>query len=47
VTIPLRAEDLKYWSEADRAFVLERGEVQIMIGAASDDIRLKGKMAVR
>jgi beta-glucosidase len=47
VMIPLRADDLKYWSEADRAFVLERGEVQIMIGAASNDIRLKGKMAAR
>jgi beta-glucosidase len=40
VSIPLKAEDLTYWDESQHAFVLEKGSIVIMIGAASDDIRL-------
>jgi len=40
VSIPLKAEDLTYWNRLKHAFVLEKGNVQLMIGAASDDIRL-------
>ena len=47
VHIPLKSEDLKYWSEADHSWILEKGTVQIMVGAASDDIRLKGNLAVQ
>ncbi len=47
VTIPLKADDLKYWSEERDAFVLEKGEAQLMVGAASDDTRLVKKLAVR
>jgi beta-glucosidase len=47
VLIPLKSEDLKYWSEADHSWILEKGTVQIMVGAASDDIRLKGNLAVQ
>ena len=47
VTIPLKAEDLTYWDENRHAFVLEKGSVNLMIGAASDDIRLKGKIKVQ
>jgi beta-glucosidase len=47
VTLPLKAEDLKYWSEAQQAFVLEKGEVRLMIGAASDDIRLTTKITAQ
>lgn len=47
VTIPLKAEDLKYWNAERHAFVLEKGESTIMIGSASDDIRLTGKLAIQ
>ncbi len=47
VVLPLKAEDLKYWDEKRRGWVLEKGRVQLMIGAASDDIRITGKIEVR
>jgi len=47
VTLPLKADELKYWSEAQHAFVLEKGQVQLFIGAASDDIRLTGVMITK
>jgi len=47
VTIPLKAEDLAYWDTARHAFVLEKGNIRLMVGAASDDIRLKGTIEVR
>ncbi len=46
VNLPLKAEDLKYWDEDRHAWVLEKGRVQLMIGAASNDIRLTGKINV-
>ncbi len=46
VAIPLKAEDLSYWDERRHAFVLEKGTVEIMIGAASDDIRLRGSIRI-
>ncbi|MFH0758470.1 MAG: glycoside hydrolase family 3 C-terminal domain-containing protein [Bacteroidota bacterium] len=42
VSLPLEADELRYWSEAGHAFVLEKGEVEVMIGASSEDIRLQG-----
>ena len=47
VILPLDADELRYWSEADHAFVLEKEEVEVMIGASSDDIRLKGNLEIR
>ena len=47
VTLALKAEDLKYWDETKHSFVLEPGTVQLLIGAASDDIRLNGQLKVR
>jgi beta-glucosidase len=47
VSLPLKAEDLKYWDEKLHGWVLEKGQVQLMIGAASDDIRLTGKIVAR
>lgn len=40
VTLDLKADDLKYWDEAKHAFVLEKGEIRLMAGASSRDIRL-------
>ncbi|MBN2320065.1 MAG: glycoside hydrolase family 3 C-terminal domain-containing protein [Acidobacteria bacterium] len=47
VSIPLKAEDLTCWSEERHAFVLEEGIVNLMVGAASDDIRLKGTIKIQ
>ena len=47
VSIPLKAEDLTYWNQDRHAFVLEKGTVKLMVGAASDDIRLDGTIEVR
>ncbi|MCB0608393.1 MAG: glycoside hydrolase family 3 C-terminal domain-containing protein, partial [Lewinella sp.] len=42
VAIPVKAADLAYWNVNKHAFVLEKGTIQLMAGAASDDIRLAG-----
>jgi beta-glucosidase len=46
VSIPLKSGDLTYWDGFQHAFILEKGKVQLMIGAASDDIRLTGTIDV-
>lgn len=40
LTFELKAEDLAYWNEIEKEFVVEPGKVNIMVGASSDDIRL-------
>ena len=40
VTVPLRREDLRYWSESHKAFVIPEGLPSVMVGASSADIRL-------
>jgi beta-glucosidase len=47
VPISLKADDLAYWDEKRHTFVLEKGSLQLMIGAASDDIRLRGSIEIR
>jgi beta-glucosidase len=40
VEIPLKAEDLAYWSVEKRAFIVEKGNVRLMVGSSSADIKL-------
>ncbi len=40
VTIPLRREDLRYWSETQHRFIVPEGLPEVMVGASSADIRL-------
>ncbi len=47
VTIPLKADNLKYWNEEKHAFVLEKGQLQLMVGASSEDIRLTGTIEAK
>jgi beta-glucosidase len=47
VTLKLKADELRYWNEQQHAFVLEPGMVTIMVGGASDDIRIQGKVEVK
>lgn len=44
VTIPLKAEDLKYWDEAQHQFVLEKGKVDFFVGTSSANPQLKGSL---
>ena len=47
VTIPLKADVLKYWNEEQRTFVLESGKLQLLVGGSSEDIRLTGSLEVK
>jgi beta-glucosidase len=46
VTIPLRADDIKYWDAEKHAFVLEKGKLDVAVGASSADIRLRGEISI-
>jgi len=41
VNIPLKAQDLAYWSVEKHAFVVEKGEVELMVGSSSDNKKVK------
>ena len=43
VTVPLRREDLRYWSESQKKFIIPEGIPEIFVGASSADIRLEYK----
>jgi beta-glucosidase len=46
VTVEVPAERLRYWDTQKKQYVVEPGDYQILIGAASDDIRLKLRMTI-
>jgi len=46
VTITVPAERLRYWDEAKKDYVVEAGDYEFLVGAASDDIRLKLPLTV-
>jgi beta-glucosidase len=46
VTIDIPAKRLRYWDTAKKLYVVEPGEYELLVGAASDDIRLKLPMTV-
>jgi beta-glucosidase len=45
VSFELSRKDLSFWNEKNE-FVMEPGEIQILIGASSEDIRLKTKTTI-
>jgi beta-glucosidase len=47
VTVPLKADDLQYWDIEKHAFVLERGKVNLSVGASSADLLLHGTVESR
>ncbi len=47
VTIPLKAEELKYWDKQKHAFVLEKGLVKFFVGGSSIDHRLEGNITTK
>lgn len=40
VEIPVQKEELRYWNEKEKQFVVPSGEYKMMIGASSSDMRL-------
>jgi len=46
VTIEVSADRLRYWDTEKRQYVVEPGDYEILIGAASDDIRLRLPMTI-
>ncbi len=46
VTIEVPAARLRYWDTQKKQYVVETGDYELLIGAASDDIRLKLPMAI-
>jgi beta-glucosidase len=46
VTVDVPAERLRYWDTAKGQYVVEPGDYEFLIGAASDDIRLKLPMTI-
>ena len=46
VTVEVPAERLRYWDTEKKQYVVEPGKYEFLIGAASDDIRLKLPMTV-
>ena len=44
VEIVVPADDLKLWDSAKHAFGFRKGRTKIMIGASSEDIRLKKRI---
>ena len=41
VELKLKAEQLAYWNQVEKRFVVEPGAVELRVGASSDDIRLR------
>jgi beta-glucosidase len=46
VTVEVPAKRLRYWDPEKKQYVVEPGNYEILIGAASDDIRLKLPMTI-
>ena len=46
VTVEVPAQRLRYWDTQKKQYVVEPGDYEILIGAASDDIRLKLPMTI-
>jgi beta-glucosidase len=47
VTIPLKADDIRYWDTKQQKWVLEPGKVHFFIGSSSIDVRLEGELLVK
>ena len=46
VTLEIPLADLRYWNEEKAAWDLEHGKLQLLLGAASDDIRLTAEVTI-
>ena len=46
VTLEIPLDELRYWNEAANAWELEHGQIELLLGAASDDIRQKAVVTI-
>jgi beta-glucosidase len=46
VSIPLKADDLRYWDTQQQKWVLEPGRIKFFIGSSSADARLQGELTI-
>ena len=46
VVLEIPFDDLRYWNEATNAWDLEHGQLQLLLGAASDDIRQTAEVTI-
>ena len=46
ITIPLAATDLAYWDVKAHKFVIEKDNIQVMVGSSSADIKQQQVIAV-
>ena len=46
VTLSVPLKDLRYWDEASTAWALEHGKLELLLGSASDDIRLSTEVEI-
>jgi len=46
ITLEIPAERLRYWDTEKKQYVVEPGDYEFLVGAASDDIRLKLPMTI-
>ena len=46
VTLEIPVEDLRYWNVDKNAWDLEHGKLELLLGAASDDIRQKAEVTI-
>ena len=46
VTLEVPLKDLRYWDEASAAWALEHGKLRLLLGSASDDIRLTAETEI-
>jgi hypothetical protein len=44
--LPLQARDLAYWNESANQWTVEHDRVRVMVGGASDEIKLSKLIAV-
>lgn len=46
VTFEIPVSDLRYWDESINDWNLENGNIELLLGSASDDIRLKAQVSI-
>ena len=46
VTLPLNLRSFAYWDEATQKWIALPGTYKVLVGAASDDIKLKGQFSL-
>ena len=47
VSIPLKADDLKYWDTGSRKWTLGPGRIAIAVGSSSADAKLKASLLIK